>query len=498
MKYKSKRLTLLFYVDMLKQHLSQKLLQKLSPQQIQFIKLLQLNTLNFEERVEEELLDNPALENGKDEEEDESSYEEVDDLDFGSKEEELDVSDYMNDDDGGIHMSGEYQSTDEEKEFMPVVFHSSFRERLLEQVTGALKTEHDELLAKQIIGTLDEDGYLRRSLLAIKNDLLFTQNIRTTEEDMEHILGYVQHLDPAGVGARDLKECLLLQIKRKQEKGNNPVYKLAFRILDEMMEDFSKKHYKRIIKRFEVSEDYLRETLEFIASLNPKPAQSGSEGATAKDFIIPDFIVKETYGDLEVSLNQKNAPDLKVSRAYNETLKSYEASKEKTKQQKDAVQYIKQKLDGAKWFIDSVKQRQNTLLTTMRKIVEIQNEFFMTGDLSDLRPMILKDIAEGIGMDISTISRVASSKYVETDFGIFLLKDFFTEGITTDSGEEVSNREVKKILNDAIDAENKKKPLTDEALKLILQDKGYKIARRTVAKYREQLNLSVARLRKEL
>jgi RNA polymerase sigma-54 factor len=482
---------------MIKQHLSQKLLQKLSPQQIQFIKLLQLNTLNFEERVDEELLENPALENGKDEEE-VSTYEESDDLDYSSKEEEFDVSDYMNDDDGGIHMSGEYQSTDEEKEFMPVVFHSSFRERLIEQVTGALKTPEEEQLADQIIGTLDDDGYLRRPLSAIKNDLLFTQNIRTTEEDLERILSYIQQLDPPGVGARDLKECLLLQIKRKQDIGNNPVYKLAYQILDEMMEDFSKKHYARILKKFDISEDYLRETLDFISKLNPKPAQSGSEGASNKDFIIPDFIVKESYGELEVTLNQKNAPELRVSKSYNETLKSFEASKEKSKSQKDAVQYIKQKLDGAKWFIDSVKQRQNTLLTTMKKIVELQIAFFNSGDLSDLRPMILKDIAEAIGMDISTISRVASSKYVETDFGIFLLKDFFTEGITTDSGEEVSNREVKKILNQAIDDEDKKKPLTDEALKIILQEKGYQIARRTVAKYREQLSLPVARLRKEL
>lgn len=482
---------------MLKQHLSQKLLQKLSPQQIQFIKLLQLNTLNFEERVEEELLENPALESGKDEDE-EQTYEESDDLDFESKEEEFDVTDYMNDDDGGVQLSGDYNGAEEEKEFMPVVHYASFRERLMEQVTGALKTAEDELLADQIIGTLDDDGYLRRPLSAIKNDLLFTQNMRTTEQDLQRILNLIQELDPAGVGARDLKECLLLQIRRKQEAGNTPVYKLAYKIIDEMMEDFSKKHYQRILKKFDVSEEYLRETLEFIAKLNPKPAQSGSEGGGAKDFIIPDFIVKEAYGQLEVSLNQKNAPELKVSKAFNDTLQSYEVSKEKSKSQKDAVQYIKQKLDGAKWFIDSVKQRQNTLLTTMRKIVELQHAFFMSGDLADLRPMILKDIAEAIYMDISTISRVASSKYVETDFGIFLLKDFFTEGITTDSGEEVSNREVKKILNDAIDAEDKKKPLTDEALKLILQDKGYKIARRTVAKYREQLNLPVARLRIEL
>lgn len=483
---------------MIKQHLSQKLLQKLSPQQIQFIKLLQLNTLNFEERVDEELLENPALESGKDEEEEIEQNFEENEFDYESTKEEIDVSDYMNDDDGGVHLSGEYQGGDEEKEFMPAVYFSSFRERMLEQVTGALRTDEDELLASQIIGTLDDDGYLRRPLSAIKNDLLFTQNIRTDVETLEKILAYIQALDPPGVGARDLKECLLLQIKRKQDVSNNPVYKLAYRVIDEMMEDFSKKHYSKILKKFDISEEYLRETLDFISKLNPKPAQSGSEGAVSKDFIIPDFIVKENYGQLEVSLNSKNAPELRVSKSYSETLKSYEASKEKSKSQKDAVQYIKQKLDGAKWFIDSVKQRQNTLLTTMRKIVELQHDFFTSGDETDLRPMILKDIAEGIGMDISTISRVASSKYVETDFGIFLLKDFFTEGITTEDGGEVSNREVKNILKQAIDDEDKKKPLTDEALKNILRDKGYKIARRTVAKYREQLNLPVARLRKEL
>jgi RNA polymerase sigma-54 factor len=484
---------------MLKQHLSQKLLQKLSPQQIQFIKLLQLNTLNFEERIEEELLENPALENGKDDEDEpDFSFSESEDFDFESTKDEFDVSDYMSDDDGGVQLSGDYDRDEEEKEFMPVVYHISFRERLMEQVTGALKTADEEILADQIIGTLDDDGYLRRSLSSIKNDLLFTQNIKTDEETLARILSYIQELDPAGVGARDLKECLLLQIKRKQETGNNAIYKLAYGIIDEMMDDFSKKHYSRIIKKFEISEDYLRETLDFIAKLNPKPAQSGSEGAESKDFIIPDFIVKESYGELEVSLNAKNAPELRVSKSYNDTLQGFEASKEKTQSQKDAVQYIKQKLDGAKWFIDAVKQRQNTLLTTMRKIAEIQLEFFLSGDEADLKPMILKDIAEQIGMDISTISRVASSKYVETDFGIFLLKDFFTEGITTDSGEEVSNREVKKILKEAMEVEDKKKPLTDEALKEILKEKGYQIARRTVAKYREQLNVPVARLRKEL
>ena len=480
---------------MIKQQLSQKLLQKLSPQQIQFIKLLQLNTLNFQERVDEELLENPALESGK--EEDEIQSEESDDLDYSS-EEELDISDYMSDDEGGVQLSGDYNANDEEKEFMPVVYFTSFRERLLEQISGLINSEQDEILADQIVGTLDDDGYLRRPLNSIKNDLLFTQNIQTTTDDLQRVLTLIQGLEPAGIGARDLKECILLQIERRQLSGNNPVYKLAHKIIHEMMDDFSKKHYNRILKKFDISEDYLKETLDFIAKLNPKPAQSGEEGAVNKDYIIPDFIVKESYGKLDVSLNSKNAPELKISRSYSETLKSYEASKEKSASQKDAVQYIKQKLDGAKWFIDSVKQRQNTLLMTMNKIVEIQHDFFLSGDETDLKPMILKDIAEAIQMDISTISRVASSKYVETDFGIFLLKDFFTEGITTGSGTEVSNREVKKILKDAIDAENKSKPLTDEALKKILHEKGYPIARRTVAKYREQLNLPVARLRKEL
>ena len=480
---------------MIKQQLSQKLLQKLSPQQIQFIKLLQLNTLNFQERVDEELLENPALESGK--EEDEIQSEESDDLDYSS-EEELDISDYMSDDEGGVQLSGDYNANDEEKEFMPVVYFTSFRERLLEQISGLINSEQDEILADQIVGTLDDDGYLRRPLNSIKNDLLFTQNIQTTTDDLQRVLTLIQGLEPAGIGARDLKECILLQIERRQLSGNNPVYKLAHKIIHEMMDDFSKKHYNRILKKFDISEDYLKETLDFIAKLNPKPAQSGEEGAVNKDYIIPDFIVKESYGKLDVSLNSKNAPELKISRSYSETLKSYEASKEKSASQKDAVQYIKQKLDGAKWFIDSVKQRQNTLLMTMNKIVEIQHDFFLSGDETDLKPMILKDIAEAIQMDISTISRVASSKYVETDFGIFLLKDFFTEGITTGSGTEVSNREVKKILKDAIEAENKSKPLTDEALKKILHEKGYPIARRTVAKYREQLNLPVARLRKEL
>jgi RNA polymerase sigma-54 factor len=494
---------------MLKQSLNQKLLQKLSPQQIQFIKLLQLNTLNFEQRVEEELLENPALEEGKEDEDvqsdeierEEDEFDDYDDHDYEeqsvSADDDFDLSDYLNEEQGGISMSSDY-SPDDEKEGAPIVYHENFRERLLDQMAASLGTEKDHILADQLIGTLDDDGYLRRPLKSIVNDLLFSANIRSTEEELESVLREIQQCEPVGVGARDLRECLLLQIKRKEKKGNSPIIRLARLIVEEHMDDFSKKHYSKLLKKLDVSDEYLREAIEFITKLNPKPAQSSSEGTSSSNYIIPDFIVKEEYGELEVTLNSRNAPDLKVSRSYLETLKAYEAAKKKEKSQKEAVQFIKQKLDGAKWFIDSIKQRQATLLLTMNKIVELQREFFLSGEETDLRPMILKDIADPIGLDISTISRVANSKYVETDHGIYHLKDFFSEGIVTESGEEVSNREVKKILKDAIDAEDKSKPLTDQKLKDLLEKKGYKIARRTVAKYREQMNLPVARLRKQL
>ena len=314
---------------MIKQQLSQKLLQKLSPQQIQFIKLLQLNTLNFEERVEEELLENPALENEKDEGDDlEFQQDDFDESNFKDKDDDFDISDYMNEAEDGLKMSSDYKTNDDDRDEMPVVYFSSFRERLLEQMTSGLASEEFEVLAEQLVGTLDDDGYLRRPLSAIKNDLLFTQNIKTTEEALEKILKLIQSMDPPGIGARDLKECLLLQIQRKQEISNNPIYKLAYEIIDKHMEDFSKKHYEKLTKKLDVSEEYLKETLIFIAKLNPKPAQSGSEGAGNKDFIIPDFIVKDNYGTLEVSLNSKNAPELRVSPAYRETLQSFEASKE--------------------------------------------------------------------------------------------------------------------------------------------------------------------------
>ena len=471
---------------MLKQSLSQKLLQKLSPQQIQFIKLLELNTLNFEQKVEEELIENPALENGKDEATSDANEEHDYDEDFGdvdnyesSKEESIDVSDYLNDDDGGIRLNDQYSGDDEEKEFIPINAAISFRDRLLESVKQNLQTEHEYILADQIIGTIEDDGYLRRPLRSIVNDLLFSANIRTTEEELEKVLIKIQDLEPPGIGARSLQECLLLQIQNKAKYKNTAITKLSASIIENHMEDFSKKHYARLMKKLDVTEDFLKEAITFISKLNPKPA-GGAAGGRQTDYIIPDFIVKESYGELEVELNNRNTPVLKVSADYMETLKGYEKSKKPDKSTKDAVQFIKQKLDGAKWFVDSVKQRQNTLLVTMRCIVEIQKDYFLSGDETQLRPMILKDIAEKVHLDVSTISRVASSKYVETDFGIFLLKHFFSEGIVTSSGAEVSNKEVKKILSDAIDNENKQKPLTDGRLQELLKVKGYNIARRTV------------------
>jgi RNA polymerase sigma-54 factor len=491
---------------MLKQSLSQKLLQKLSPQQIQFIKLLELNTLNFEEKIEEELLENPALESGKEENEpnsnesedinyDELGYETTPDNSdvFGN---EINVSDYLGDDDGGIRLNEQY-SGDEEKEFIPINSVISFRESLRGQLTSGLTSAQDELIADQIVGTLDDDGYLRRPLRSMVNDLLFSNNIRTTEEELERILEQIQQLDPPGIGARSLEECLLLQVRRKSKIKNTPITKLAELILEKHMEDFSKKHYDRLLKKLNVSEDYLKEAVTFISKLNPKPAGSSNDNVKT-DYIIPDFSVKEAYGQLEVSLHSRNTPELKISNSYRETLQAYEQAKKPDKGVKDAAQFVKQKLDSAKWFVDSVRQRQNTLLLTMTAIANNQKEYFLSGDETHLKPMILKDIADKVNMDVSTISRVASSKYVETDFGIFKLKHFFSEGIVTESGEEVSNKEVKKILGESIDGENKQKPLTDGKLMEILKSKGYSIARRTVAKYREQLQIPVARLRKEL
>jgi RNA polymerase sigma-54 factor len=477
--------------------------QRLSPQQIQFIKLLQMSTLDFEEKLDEELLDNPALE--KSDTEMDYSDNTIDLNDSKSDnwdseyQNEIDVEEIMrasgNDDEYSTFTMGEDYSNEDQKE-MPMAAQSSFQEFLLEQARATFFDETDFMLAFHLINSIEEDGYLRRELRSIVNDLAFNENIQTTEDKLERILIKIQNFDPPGIGARDLQECLLLQLYKK-DYGDSESITLAEKIISEQMEAFSKKHYDKITKSLKITDEQLRSAISEIIRLNPKPGESSS-GSVKTQYIVPDFTVVADDGILTVTLNSRNAPELKLSAAYSDTLKTYEEANVKDQQLKDAVQYIKQKLDGARWFIDSVKQRHHTLLSTMEAIVKRQREFFLEGDDTYLRPMILKDIATEVGLDISTISRVANSKYVETDFGIFPLKHFFSEGLSNEDGEEISNREIKKILENAINAENKAKPLTDEALMELLKEKGYLIARRTVAKYREQLNIPVARLRKLL
>lgn len=487
---------------MLKQNLSHKLLQKLSPQQIQFIKLLQLSTQDFEQRVEQEILENPAMETGKDA--DEADYsadaDPKDDFDAADSSEEtyddtFDIDEYIGSDDGDSFRLYEESGGEDDRKELPIASSNTFREQLLEQIQASTHDEHEAILAEQLIGSIEEDGYLRRPLGAIVNDLAFAMNASTTVEELEKVLHKIQALEPAGIAARTLQECLLLQLVRK-DKTLHPEVTLAIKIINDHFEDFTKKHYEKMMRQLKVKEEELKDAIHLITKLNPKPGDSGTNVKT--QYIVPDFIIVETDGILDIALNSRNAPDLRVSRSYLETLKSYDKATVKNKQIKETVQFIKQKLDGAKWFIDSIKQRQNTLLLTMNAILQYQYDYFLTGDETRLKPMILKDIADEVGLDVSTISRVANSKYVQTDFGIIPLKFFFSEGITTEDGEEVSNREVKKILQNAIESEDKSKPLPDEKLMEILKEKGYHIARRTVAKYREQLNIPVARLRKQI
>lgn len=506
----------------LKQELSQKLFQKLSPQQIQFIKLLQLNTQDFEEKVGQELLDNPALENleGVDEaidyrvnddrnnddrkEKPESSTEEsgpeepVIDNAYDDYGQDINVDELLRaggDDDYGSFRMGEDYSNEEHRE-MPLAAQSTFHEYLYEQARAIFEDRELELVY-HLIGSIEDDGYLRRELRSIVNDLAFNENVTATEAQLERLLIKIQNFDPPGIAARDLQECLLLQLYKK-DYGDNPAIDLAEKLLSEQFDAFTKKHYDKIKKSLKINDEQLKAAMGEILKLNPKPGETGSISGKTQ-YIVPDFTVINDGGVLKVRLNGRNAPELRLSASYIETLKAYENSPHKEKQLRDAVQYIKQKVDGARWFIDSVKQRQNTLMKTMQAIVQRQHEFFIeSGDETKLKPMILKDIATQVELDISTISRVANSKYVETDFGIIPLKFFFSEGLTNDDGEEVSNREIKKILSNAIGQEDKVKPLTDEALMDLLKEKGYNIARRTVAKYREQLGIPVARLRKEL
>lgn len=489
------------------QSLQQKLLQKLSPQQIQLMKLLQVPTAILDERIKEEMEENPALEQGEEGHEDEFENDEFkenteDEFEVDGSTDEydnIDISDYVREGDDDV---GDYKLRDDnypeqdDNKTIPHKVEVSFIELMLQQLGMLNLTEHQQKVAEQIVGSLDDDGYLRREITSIIDDLAFRQNIHTTEEEISELVLQIQQFDPPGVGARNLQECLLLQLERKS--GQEKSVELAIRVLEKYFDEFTKKHYEKIQRALNLSDDDLREIIQQIVKLNPKPGGIVSESGKGGNYIIPDFFIVNSNGTLELTLNSKNAPDLRISEGYRDMLKDYDRGTKKDKQQKEAVLFIKQKIDSAKWFIDAIKQRQNTLLNTMEAIMNYQHEFFLTGDETDLRPMILKDIAERTNLDISTVSRVANSKFVQTEFGTYRLKFFFSESLQTDSGEEVSTREVKKILTDLIEEESKKHPYSDEKLTEMLQEKGYNIARRTVAKYREQLNIPVARLRKIL
>jgi RNA polymerase sigma-54 factor len=479
---------------MLKQTLQQKLLQKLSPQQIQLMKLLQVPTVELEQRIKEELEANPALDEGVEKDEE---FEEFEEEEESRTEEEFDISEYLSDDDTPDYkLSVNNKGVDDDDKDVPLGSGSTFRDLLISQLGLRKLDQEQRMLAENLIGNLDDDGYLRREIAAIVNDLAFSQNIMTTSDKLEEILVVIQDFDPPGVGARDLRECLLIQINRVERE--EPSVDLARVVLDKFFESFSKKHYDKITRRLGITDEELKGAVEEIVRLNPKPGNSLQGSAKIVQHVVPDFIVVVEDDELRLTLNQRNAPDLKVSRQYKQMLETYASQKSPDKKSKEAIMFVKQKIDGAKWFIDAIRQRQQTLLFTMNAILDYQEAYFLTGDETKIKPMILKDIAEIVQMDISTISRVANSKYVQCPYGTFLLKTFFSESLSTDSGEEVSTREVKKILQESIDGEEKRRPLTDEKLAKVLKDQGYKIARRTVAKYREQLGIPVARLRKEL
>lgn len=493
----------------------QKLQQKLSPQQIQLMKLLQVPTANLEDRIKEEIEENPALELGAEDDEDKSleektneeissEFESEDNEDYINESEdqdefgEINISDYVkdgDDEDADYNFQSDNYQGDEERVGYQPSLETSFYEHLMAQANMLNLDERSGRVAEFIIGSIDEDGYLRRDIPSIVDDLAFRQNLQTSEEEVRSLLKLIQEFEPTGVAATDLRECLLLQL-RKKEVNANVLY--AIKVIEKFFDEFTKKHYEKIQKAMSLSDTDLREIIQVIVKLNPKPGALFESRSQAETYVVPDFIVINVDGNLEVHLNQRNAPDLRVSTAFREMLKDYDKGDKSDNRQKEAVLFIKQKIDSAKWFIDAVKQRQQTLMLTMNRIVHIQEDFFLTGDESMLRPMILKDISDRTGLDISTVSRVVNSKYVQTEFGTFILKYFFSESMQTDSGEEVSTREVKNYLNEMIGQEDKRQPLSDEKLTDLLNEKGYNIARRTVAKYREQLNIPVARLRKKI
>ncbi len=486
---------------MLKQSLQQKLLQKLSPQQIQLMQLLQVPTIALEQRIKQEIEENPALDEGVEVEDDNDDFQNEDSTteEQDNSDDEFDFSDYLDDDDTPDY---KYQvnnrSKDDEDKQVPFVSGTTFHDLLRTQLGMRNISDQENDIALFIIGNLDDSGYLRRDLYALVDDLAFTQNIIVDVKDVEEVLKIIQDFDPAGIGARDLQECLIIQINQLNDQDESS--KIAYTILDRFFNEFTKKHYSKIIKRLDITEDQLKDAINIILDLNPKPGNSLNETSKIIQHVIPDFIINYDNGELLLTLNSRNAPELHISRKYKDMMEDYSKSKDKKEKKKnrEALTFVKQKIDSAKWFIDAIKQRQNTLISTMQAIMEYQEDYFMEGDETLLKPMILKDIAEIVHLDISTISRVVNSKYVQTPFGTFLLKTFFSESLSTDSGEEVSTREVKRILQDIIDQEDKRKPLSDDKLTKLLIDKSYNIARRTVAKYREQLNIPVARLRKEL
>ena len=488
---------------MLKQFLNLKLSQKLSPQQIQLMKLIQLPTQAFEQRLLEEMNENPALEAGKEEEEyekDEFENEDYDDYDDSESDrieaEDINIDEYLSDDDSPEYktQANNYSDDDESRE-SPLAAPISFHQDLINQLNTFILEEDEREIAEFLVGSIDDMGYIRRSISDIVDDMAFTQGIYTDEATVERMLHVIHELEPSGVGARDLQECLLLQLKHKTPTES---VDLAIDIIENQFDAFTKKHYDKLIQKYSISNEQLKNAIHEIEKLNPKPGGSFTGNNKVTENVVPDFTIRIVDGELELSLNGRNAPSLHVSKDYQEMLQTYKASREKSGAQKDAVQFIKQKLDSAKWFIDAIRQRQETLYVTMNAIMHYQEEYFLDGDETKLKPMILKDIADMVGLDISTVSRVANSKYVETPYGTKLIKEFFSEAMKNDQGEDVSTLEIKKILQNIIEEEDKKKPLPDDQLAELLKEKGYPIARRTIAKYREQLDIPVARMRKKI
>ncbi len=485
---------------MLKQHLQFKLSQKLSPQQIQLMKLIQLPTQAFEQRLKQELEENPALEGGKEESETpEDDFEDIYEGDNDSERinaDDINIDEYLSDDEiPDYRTKANNYSADEEEKSVPYAAGISFNQYLINQLNTEYLTDDEWSVAEFLIGSIDESGYIRRPLSDILDDLAFTQNIHTDEKTVQKVLKMVQELDPPGVAARSLEECLILQLRQKDQ---GPSVELAIALLEKSFDQFTKKHYKKLQQKHGITEAQLKAAISEIEKLNPKPGGSFSGNNRIVEHVVPDFSIRIVDGELELALNGRNAPELHVSREYSNMLQGYKDAKDKSRSQKDAVLFIKQKLDSAKWFIDAIRQRQQTLFITMNAIMQYQNEYFLSGDERNLRPMILKDIADLIDMDVSTVSRVANSKYVDTPYGTKLIKDYFSESMKNDQGEDVSTKEIKKILETVIGEEQKRKPLTDDKLAVILKEKGYPIARRTVAKYREQLDIPVARLRKKI